>query len=889
MSWIDGARTRVRQYLKRDAEDEPLAEEVRLHLEMESEKNVRADDTPDEARRRAIAAFGGVTQHTETERSAPRLRVVEDVWLDVRFALRTLRRDPVFTAVAIGTLAVGIGAATATFSVFHGIALRALPVERADQIVVAWQTPAATRDHLPFTYAELSAAQRGTHAFASVAGVAFQGAVDLAMLDAGQPVPMHATWVTGDFFQLLGVRAQLGRTINASDDAPGAENVMVISDAFWRQQFGGSSSAIGHAFSWNGKQFTIVGVMPRGFEYPRSVQVWLPVLPSFPATLEAAADPSTVMVFDLVGRLRPGESLQTGSADLVRIVRAGDAQRVASLRDMRPVVGSLRERIVGDVRPMLDIAAAAAGLLLLIACINVANLQLLRGSVRTQELAIRAALGADRARLMQQLMTESTLTAVTAGGIGIGLAFAAVQVVRALAPSGIPRRELIGIDTRVLLLAIGITLLTALLTGVLPAALSARTDISRWLRAGTGDAAANRSISVLRRGLVIGQVALAVLVATSAGLLFRSLRALERADMGFNDERMIVLETMPPSHAGTDHGRAVALQEEMVRRVAAMPGVLAATAMTKPPFSAEGGWIATSYSGESQSAASRATNPPVNLEVVGPDYFATLGMRIARGRAFDSQDAAENRRTAIVSDALARHVWPGVDPIGQRLRLGDPGDGEEWHTVVGVVADTRYHDLTAPQRTLYLPTRQFAGPVPMTLGVRLRVDDDRIVARVRSILLTVDPELRVVRARTMQQLLQAPLAQPRFGASLLGMFAVVTLILALVGVYGAMSASVTQRSRDLSIRLALGALPRELLWLVLREGLLIAGAGSVLGLSLALVGARLIRGILYDIQPTDAMTFGSVPLLVLVAAAVASWLPARRASRLEPMQVIRGE
>jgi predicted permease len=888
MSWINGLRTRVRQFLQRDAEDERMAEEFRFHLEMEAGKNVLAGDDPGEARRRAIAAFGGVAQHAETIRGARRLRLVEDVWLDLRFAIRTLRRDPVFTAVAIGTLAVGIGAATATFSVFHSIALRALPVRGSDDIVVAWKTPAASRDHLPFTFTELGALRNGTHTFASIAGVAFQGAVAVVMLDAAQAVPLRATWVTGDLFQLLGVEAERGRTLHAADDVPGAENVMVISDAFWRQQFGGSSSAIGRALSWNGKRFTIVGVMPRGFDYPRGAQVWLPVLPSFPATLEAGAAPSTIMVFDLVGRLRAGASVQAATADIARVIRAGDAQRAAFGRDMMPVVNTLRDRIVGDVRPILDVAAAAAALLLLIACINVANLQLLRGSVRTQELAIRAALGAGRSRLIRQLMTESTLLAVTGGEVGVVIAFGAVRLVRALAPAGIPQREMIGIDARVLLIAIVATLVTALLTGLLPAALSSRRDISRWLRAGAGDAAASRKISVLRRGLVIGQVALAVLVVTSAGLLVRSLRSLERADMGFNGERLIVLETISPSRVSADHGRAVALQEAMVESVAAMPGVLAATAMTKPPFSAEGGWIAT-FSGESQSAERQATNPPVNFEVVGPGYFATLGLKVTRGREFGSDDAANDRRTAIVSAELARHAWPDADPIGQRIRLGGPGDGEDWHTVVGVVGETRYHDLTNSQQTLYLPTRQFAGPVPMTLGVRTRVDDDQIVAQLRALLLSIDPELQVVNGGTMQQLLKAPLAQPRFGASLLGLFAMMTLLLALVGVYGAMSASVTQRSRDLSIRLALGAMPRELLWLVLREGLLIAGVGSAIGIVLALTATGLLRNILFGVRPTDALTFGSVALLVLAATVVACWIPARRASRLEPMQVLRGE
>jgi len=681
-----------------------------------------------------------------------------------------------------------------------------------------------------------------------VAGVAFQGAGDQVLRDEGNPLTVAGTWVTGDLFPTLGVTPVHGRTLLPADDVPGAAPVMVIGYGFWQRYFGGDPAAVGRALDWNGKLFTVVGVLPRGFEFPKRAEFWIPVFAAHPE--EARKSSSGYVIWDVVGRLRPGTSMQQAREDFEAFLRAGDPQRKATLRGMEPVVTPLPELIIGDARTMLWTAAAAVGLLLLIACINVANLLLIRGSARTQELAIRSALGAGRRRLIRQLLTESGVLALLGGVLGTLLAVAAVRALVALAPPELPRREMIEVDAGVLLFALGITAAAALLSGLLPAVLSAAGDLGVWLRGGRGTASGSRGAQALRHGLVIGQVALSILVVAGAGLLARSLMALQSVDLGFNEERLLVVETMLPPGLVPERSQQVALQEEMLARVGAIPGVISATSMPKPPFSAQGGWIAM-YTGEGQTPEAQATNPSVNFEVVGPGYTRTLEMPLLRGRTFGEQDREDAPRVAIVSDAVARHTWPGADAIGKRIKLGPPDGRADWHTVVGVVGETRYRELTDPMPSLYLPTRQFPGPVPMTLAVRTRADPAGVVPQIRHALQQVHPDLRLVGGGPMRQLLAAPLARPRFSTLLLGTFAAITLLLAAVGIYGALAATVRQRTREIGIRLALGATVQEVRALVLRKGMRLALWGCAIGIIGALVGTRVLRGVLFGISPTE--------------------------------------
>jgi predicted permease len=811
----------------------------------------------------------------------------ESLRQDLRFAVRASRKSPGFTAVAVLTLALGIGASTAMFGVLNGVLLRELPVRAQDELAVLW-TEAPASGHLPVTYQELVGFRESSRAFQGVAGVAYQGALDQVAMDGGSALTVSATWVTGNFFPVLGTPPVHGRTLLPSDDVPGAAPVMVISHGLWQRRFGGSPAAVGHTFEMNGKRFSVVGVMPRGFEYPRGAEAWVPVLPDFPATLEEQAHPSQVIVFDLVGRLRPGATVREGREDFGALLRESDARRPPEYRGMKPVATPLAEVVAGDARGTLWAAAAAVGLLLLVACVNVANLLLIRGSARAQELAIRVALGAGRRRMVRQLLAESGVLALLGGALGVLFALVAVRALVAVAPPELPRSEMIGIDGRVLLFACAVTGAAALLSGLLPAFFSAKGDLARWLRGGRRTAGAHPGAQALRHGLVIGQVALAIVVVVGAGVLVRSLVALQGVEMGFNRERLLVFQTAFPPELIPERPRQVALQEEMLARVGAIPGVTGAAAMPRPPFSGAAGWTAP-YTGEGQTADAQANNPLVNFEVVGATYFRTLEIPLRRGRAFGPEDREGAPPVAIVSEAVARSSWPGQDPIGKRVKLGPAGAPGEWHTVVGVVGETRYRELTEPQPSLYLPVRQFAGPVPMSLAVRTSADPSAVVPQIRDALRLAHPELRVAGGGSMRQLMAAPLARPRFGTLLLGTFGAITLLLAAVGIYGVMAAMVRQRTHEIGIRLALGARAEQVRRVVLGQGMRLALWGCALGLAGAFAATRALRGMLFGISPADPVTFGAVFALVLGAAVLACSLPARRATRVDPVDALRGE
>ena len=818
-------------------------------------------------------------------RETHRRPLLAAVWHDLRYAQRTLRRSPSLSIVAVFTLALGIGAATAMYTVLHGIALRELPVRDADQVSVSWMAaPERPSDHLPITYEELRALREGSRTFESVAGVAFQGAVDAVMRDGDRDVPVAMTWVTGEFFPLLDMRPEVGRVLTTQDDVPGAERVVVISHALWRSAFSQTPDIVGRDLTWNSARYTVVGVMPRGFAYPRHVQVWMPVLQAFPGTLDPKAPLSQQMVFDFVARTRTGVDAGTARTDAQTVLRSSNAVRPVT-QGLQVQLASLRSRIVGDVSRILVAAAVAVSLLLLVACINVSNLLLIRGTARSQELAIRSALGAGRSRLAGQLFTEAIVLASLGGAIGIALAFAAVRVLVRIAPAEVPQVEMIALDAPVLLVALAITATAAIVAGLLPAVMSVRGDLGSWLRTGRGTAVRSPVGRALRHALLTGQVAMAVMVVVFAALLARSLRSLSHVDMGFNTRGLTITETVLPV---PDRAQQVTMQETVIERLRALPGVVSATAMPKPPFSAQGGWLA-SYTGDGQDADAASKNPMVNFEVVGPGYFEALEVPLLHGRGFASQDRDDRERVAVVSASLAQRTWPAQDAIGKRIKLGPLKGGGAWHTIVGVAGDTRYRELATAQPTLYLPTRQFGGPVPTTFAVRTKDDAMYILPSLRATLRELNPESLIVSAGTMQQRLAEPLALARFSAFVLGASALTTLILALVGVYGTVATTVHERTREIGIRMALGESPAEVRSRVLKRGLALVGAGCAAGLVAAIAGTQLLRALLYDITPTDPATYAMVATVMLLVGSIACWLPARRATRVDPVASLRAD
>jgi len=880
-----------RRYLRLLGPDVPtdVKDELAFHLEMRTQDLIGRGVAPEEARAEALRRFGDperVRQECErmgreAERTRQRRERFGAFRQDVHYAVRSLRREPGFALTATLTLALGIGAATAMFSVVNGVLLRSLPVVDEDRVMVMWaEAPARDFPHVPFLQPMLEEYADANRAYELLAGIDYNGAWPRVMRDGDEPVTITGTWVTGDFFRVMGVVPALGRTLLPDDDVPGAAPAMVISHGFWQRHFGGDASAIGRAFRWNDQNFTIVGVMPRGFAYPQGVEFWTALAPVRSTVMETH--------LDLVGRLRPGVTVEQAREDLATFLQRTDAERPPMMQGLRPVVRPFPEMIVGDVRPAVLILTAAVVLVLLIACINVANLLFIRGSTRVQELAIRSALGADRGRITRQLLTESGVLTGIAGILGVGLAVLAVGGLVLMAPPELPRLESVRLDPTVLAFAFGVTLATGLVAGMAPALWSAVRNPSTTLRSGARVGAGTTGVRRVRQAMVAGQIALAVLVLVGAGLLLRSLANLQRVDLGFARQSLVIATmSIPPDKIG-ERPEHVAMVEAVLERLRALPGVSAATTVTRPPFSGPGGWDAP-YTGEGQSTESREANPVLNLELAGADYFATLGIPILRGRAFTEQDREDAAPVVIVSEAVAGRTWPGADPIGKQIKLGFAESPTPWHTVVGVVGETRYRELVTPRPSIYFPIRQFGGPVPMSLGLRSQLDPASLVPAVRTALRDVDPDLLLVEAAPLTQLLDAPLARPRFSAVLLGVFAAFALVLAAVGVYGVMAAYVRQRWHEIAVRMALGAGSGDVRRMVLGQGLLLAVTGAAIGSVGAFAGTRVLTTSLFGVSPTDPLTFAVVASLLLLVAIVACYLPARRATRVDPAVTLRAE
>jgi putative ABC transport system permease protein len=862
-------------------------EELAFHLEMRERELIARGLSPEAARAESRRRFGDTEQvrreceevGREWARSRRRRERLDLTWQDLGYALRSLRRAPGFASVAVLTLALGIGASTAMFSVLGGVLLRPLPIAEQGRVLVVWgENPAREFPHVPFPFGMLEEYEEQNRSFEALAGVDYNGAWPRAMRDGDETVTITGTWVTGNFFRVLGVVPALGRPLLPEDDVTGAAPAMVISYGFWQRYFGGDPAALGHTFRWNDRSFTLVGVMPRGFEYPRGAEFWTALSPILPDLLESH--------LDLVGRLRPGITVEQARADVEGFLLRTESDRPLIWQGMRPVVTPLPELIVGEVRPLLLILTAAVLLVLLMACINVANLLFIRGSARVRELAIRSALGADRRRVVRQLLTESTVLAGLAGILGVVLAFVAIRALVALAPPELPRLESIGVDPLVLAFAVTVTLTTGLLAGLAPALASAVRDPSAQLRSGARAGSGSARLRRLRQSLVAGQIGLALLVLVSAGLLLRSLAELQRVELGFARESLVLATISVPPTRFTDRDAELAVLETTVERIRAIPGVAAVTPVARPPFSGTGGWDAM-YAGDGQVVGELESNPILNLELAGEDYFRTLGIPILRGRGFTEADREDGVPVAIISESVARHTWPGEDPIGRRI--GAPGSPESWHTVVGVVGDNRYRELVTPRPSMYLPIRQFGGPVPRTLALRTLVAPASVIPSVRSALQDVDPELLLTDAAPLTQLLAAPLARPRFSAVLLSVFAGVALVLAAVGIYGVMAAYVRQRSQEIGVRMALGADSADVHRLVLGQGMRLALVGAGVGAAAALAGTRVLSSFLFGVRQTDPITFVTVASLLLLVALAACYLPARRATRVDPMVSLRAE
>ena len=804
---------------------------------------------------------------------------------DLRFACRSLWRAKTFTGTAALTLALGIAGTTVMFALIQGVLLRPLPVRDQDRLIIAWKelrTSGSAR--YPFGNTEIEAVAEASQLLERAAGVTRNGVGRTVMIDDGVSAYANVAEVTGGFFDVLGVQPVLGRALSLADDKEGAENVIVLSSGFWHRRYGRSREVIGRRISLGEQPYRVVGIMPTDLDYPTGVEVWRTT------TSVSTSGPFGEAVrreVNLIARLRSGVTIDQATSEIVALSDRLEAEaRANETRGLVPVVRAFANVVVGDIRTAMLALFGAVGLVLLIASANVANLMLMRAEARRGELALRAALGAGRSRILSQVLIESLVVAGVAGVAGLAITWWSLHALISLVPDGLPRAESVRIDATVVSFSIGIVLVTALLAGFAPALLSMRADLVSQVRAATNGITSSAG-TLGRRTLVVAQVALAVTVVAAAGLLIQSVLRLQSVELGLPADRLVLLDLHIPQARHADRGQHARFLDDVIARLEAVPAISAATPVNLPPFSGQG-WDLPRLTAEGQNAEQAAANPSLNVESIHPNYFETLQVPIVRGRAFTVADRRGAVDVAIVSEDVAERTWPGEDPIGKRLKMGDLGSRSPWYVIVGVAGQTRYRELRSPRPTLYLPAAQFQMTASM-LVLRTTASLELVASVARAQVQAVDTGVQVMRVAPFGEMLSRPLARPRFNAFLLSIFGIVALLLSTVGLYAVMAAYVRQRDREIAIRLALGATATRVRHFVLAETVRLAGLGALIGLAGAAAASPLVRGMLFGVDPLDLPSMIGAALLLVAAAALASYVPVRRATRVNAMAMLRGQ
>ncbi|MEK6299731.1 MAG: ABC transporter permease [Acidobacteriota bacterium] len=809
---------------------------------------------------------------------------------DVRFGLRMLLKNPGFTVVAVLTLALGIGANTAIFSVVHTVLLRPLPFAEQERLVMLWKQDAiASSSFVELALPEVMDWQQQSHSFTSVAAMpATVYGYGYVLTGKGEAVQLESSKVTGDFFSLLGVQPAHGRVFNENDDQVNGPKVVILSDRVWRERFSADPNIIGQTITLTEQGYTVVGVMPAKFEFPKGVDLWVPLK----ATMTARTTESRGATFlQAVGRLEPGVTIAQAESEMNSVIsRIAEQHPETQAAGHRVVITPLATYLFGDARPALWLLLAATGMLLLIATANIANLSLARATARRREFAVRAALGAGRFRLVRQLLSESLVLALCGGAGGVLLAHWLIKLLIRVAPNDIPRVEDVELNVTVLLFSLVVTLLTVILFGLVPALTASRLNLNQALNEGSTKMSGERHGLRARSAMVICEVAVTVVLLAGASLILRSFVNLSTVNLGFDPHNVL---TMHLRVQGANYAKPEARREffrQLIERLEAQPGVEAASAVLIRPMEGTAGWD-TPFTLEGQSVADAQENRVPNFEAVTPHYFQTFRIPIKAGREFNEQDTEQSPLSAIISETMAKTLFgPGVDPLGKRLRLGtEPSDSPSWRTIVGVAGDARYRELQDVRFDLYFPFAQWPSAFVNHFAVRTTTDPAALLTTVRREVAALDSSQAVTRVATMDQLVAANLAQSRFSAVMLNWLSGLALLLAAIGIYGVLAYSVARRMSEFGIRLALGAQPGDILKLVIGQGMRLVTAGLVLGLAASFVLTRLIAKLLYGVSATDPLTFSGIALLLTAIALFACWLPARRATRVDPITALRCE
>ena len=802
---------------------------------------------------------------------------------DIRYALRTFIKNPGFTAIAVITLALGIGANTAIFSVVHAVLLRPLPFRDAERIVQVWTATAAEprSNHSPADYRDLDRENQSLAGLAAYRNALFSVAVD------GPPLQLEGEYVTADFFDVLGAPTFAGRTFSASDAGAEKARTVVLSRSASLQLFGESANVIGRSVKLNGEPHTVIGVLAAHAQWSPQSRLWVlseKDVPPSPVDIADSEAERQLRYFEAIGRLKDGVSLEQARTDLARVAGLIQQQQSAGATPRDIKAAPIREQVVGDVRLALLVLQGAVGLVLLIACANVSSLMVARAASRGRELAIRAALGAGRGRLVRHLLAESLALGFIGGTAGLLLAAWLVGLLLAILPEGVPRSEEVSLD----LLVAGVTLTTAIacgpVFGILPAMHASRTNGASALREsgerGTGRRAPGRT------ALVVAEIALTLVLLVGAGLLINSFIRLQRTDSGFRPESVTVMSLAVPQSRYPTAASQSRMYQRLLDGLTQRPEVQAAGIGFPGPL--RGSNASGSFNIEDRPTPAGVEQPFANIGSVSGGYFAALGVPLLAGRTFTDADRDDAPPVAVVSAALARRYWPGQNALGKRLRFSDD-QSQPWITVVGMVGDARQLGLDRePPPVLYIPFQQFSLPFT-NVAVRSSAPDQVVVNLLRTTVTDVDPDLPINEVASLDAIINRSIDQPRFRSRLLGAFALTALVLAAVGVYGLISYSVTQRRREIGIRVALGAQPRQVLAMVVREGFALAAAGIAIGLVGAFAAARAIARFLFGVGPTDPATFLAVSALLTLVALLAAYIPSRRALRVDPVSALRAD
>ncbi|HEX8137724.1 MAG TPA: ABC transporter permease [Pyrinomonadaceae bacterium] len=801
------------------------------------------------------------------------------LWQDVRYGMRTLLKRPAFTVVAVVALALGIGANTAIFSIVYAVLLRPLPFKEPERLVVVFDKQPSL-ETAPASFPEFDDWRKQSQAFEEMAAL-FHNNFNLT--GTREPERVRGALVSENYFSLFGSSPMLGRSFSADDHRPGAQPVVVLSQWLWQTEFGASPEVMGQTLTLNGTPYTVIGVMPAtapSLSSANKTALWVPLERELPWKDRGAH------FLNVFARLKPGVSLERAQAEMNLIAERleGEYHTGHSVR-----LTSFKERLVGDVRPHLLLLLGAVGLVLLIACANVANLLLARATARSKEFAIRAALGASRLRLIRQLLTESVLLALLGGVAGTLLALWATDVLVASWPARLPRPDQIGVDWRVLGFTAAVTLLTGLVFGLAPALFATRTDLNESIRESSSQTTTGARRNRVRHLLVVSELALATMLLLGAGLMLKSFWLLRGVDPGFRPENVLTVQVSLQSKKYLEEWQRASFFREVLERTEGLPGVEAAGAINNLPLG--GGGMNGDFELEGRPPFPQGQEPMTEKYIASAGYARAMGIRLLKGRFISEQDTAESPAVVVINEAMARRFWPDADPLGQRLSWG----GNNWRTIVGVVGDVRNEGLeTSSGFQSYVPYTQ-APPTGMTIVVRAAeagaagANAQQLAAEIRRQVQAVDPEQPVFNIKLLDAIVADSVGGQRLTTLLLSIFGALALVLASVGIYGVLSYSVAQRTHEIGIRMALGAQSRDILKMVLGQGLLLTLSGVALGLLAAFALTRVMASLLYGVTATDPLTFAAASLVLILVALLATIIPAHRATRVDPLEALRYE